>query len=136
LHSMPQSKSQQRLKELGDSSNFGPIALEEQDDSKVKKSGKGHSPGGLSINLQSDFGTSRQGDSINMMDQSNQTDNRNVEFIKLKIEIIDTGVGIKEENIDKLFMDFAKLDEHSMINKAGTGLGLSICKRMIEQMGG
>ena len=52
------------------------------------------------------------------------------------MKIIDTGVGIKKENLPKLFMDFAKLDEHSKINAQGTGLGLSICKRMIEQMGG
>ena len=57
-------------------------------------------------------------------------------FIKFKIEISDTGVGIAKENLGKLFMEFGKLDEHSKINAQGTGLGLSICKRMIEQMGG
>ncbi len=45
-------------------------------------------------------------------------------------------MGIKKENLSKLFMDFSKLDEHSKINTQGTGLGLSICKRIIEQMGG
>jgi len=54
----------------------------------------------------------------------------------MKIEIIDSGVGIKKENLEKLFMEFGKLDEHSRMNAQGTGLGLSICKRMIEQMGG
>ena len=58
------------------------------------------------------------------------------EFIKFRIEIHDTGVGIKEENLGKLFMDFGRLDEHTKMNAQGTGLGLSICKRMIEQMGG
>jgi signal transduction histidine kinase len=57
-------------------------------------------------------------------------------YIKIKIEIEDTGVGIKKENLSKLFMDFGKLDEHSKINAQGTGLGLSICKKMIEKMGG
>jgi len=52
------------------------------------------------------------------------------------IEVCDTGVGIKKENLDKLFMDFARLDEHSKMNAQGTGLGLSICKKMVEQMGG
>jgi signal transduction histidine kinase len=33
-------------------------------------------------------------------------------FIKIRIEIIDTGVGIKKENLDKLFVDFSRLDEH------------------------
>lgn len=57
-------------------------------------------------------------------------------FIKIKIEICDTGVGIKKENLGNLFMDFSRLQEHSEMNPSGTGLGLSICKRMIEQMGG
>ena len=59
-----------------------------------------------------------------------------MQFIKIKLEISDTGCGIKEENLVKLFMDFGKLDEHSKINAQGTGLGLSICKKMIEKMGG
>lgn len=52
------------------------------------------------------------------------------------IQVIDNGVGIKEENIEKLFLDFSKLNEHASINRGGTGLGLSICKKIIEKMGG
>ena len=63
-------------------------------------------------------------------------DKENEKYIKIRIDIQDTGVGIKKENLSKLFMDFGKLDEHSKINAQGTGLGLSICKRMIEKMGG
>ena len=37
-------------------------------------------------------------------------------FVKLKIDIIDSGVGIKKENLGKLFMEFGKLDEHSKVN--------------------
>ena len=40
----------------------------------------------------------------------------NEKFVKMKIEIIDSGVGIKKENLEKLFMEFGKLDEHSKIN--------------------
>jgi signal transduction histidine kinase len=53
-------------------------------------------------------------------------------FVKFKLEIIDTGVGISKENLDKLFIDFNKLDEHLDMNEIGTGLGLSICKKIIE----
>ena len=49
-------------------------------------------------------------------------------FIKLKITIEDNGAGISKENIDKLFTDFYKLNEHKKMNLKGTGLGLSICK--------
>ena len=59
-----------------------------------------------------------------------------IQYIKIKLEISDTGCGIKKENLSKLFMDFGKLDEHSKVNAQGTGLGLSICKKMIEKMGG
>lgn len=70
--------------------------------------------------------------------QKNEEDkNENDEsFIKFRMEFCDTGVGIKKENLGKLFMDFGRLDEHSKMNAMGTGLGLSICKKMIEHMGG
>ena len=45
-------------------------------------------------------------------------------------------MGIKAENLGKLFMDFGRLDEHSKMNAQGTGLGLSICKMIVEKMGG
>lgn len=57
-------------------------------------------------------------------------------YIKLQIRIEDNGVGISEENLGKLFTDYTKLDEHSIINAKGTGLGLSICKNIIQKMGG
>ena len=47
------------------------------------------------------------------------------------IIIEDNGVGISEENIEKLFKDFNKLDEHKNMNAKGTGLGLSICKKIV-----
>lgn len=56
--------------------------------------------------------------------------------MNIEISVIDTGVGMSEEGVKKLFIDFNKLDENSQRNKQGTGLGLSICKKMVEQMGG
>ena len=54
-----------------------------------------------------------------------------------KIQIKDEGIGISKENMERLFIDFGKLDQSdNNINREGTGLGLSICKRIIEQMGG
>lgn len=54
----------------------------------------------------------------------------------MQLSIIDSGIGISEEGLKKLFIDFGKLDENSKRNASGTGLGLSICKNIIEQMGG
>jgi len=38
--------------------------------------------------------------------------------------------------LDKLFLEFNKLEENANMNPNGVGLGLSICKDLIEQMGG
>lgn len=57
-------------------------------------------------------------------------------FINLELSVIDTGVGISSEGLEKLFLDFSKLEENEDMNLGGTGLGLSITKKIIEQMGG
>lgn len=36
--------------------------------------------------------------------------------MKFKMKVIDSGVGISEDNISKLFIDFGKLEEHEEIN--------------------
>ena len=45
-------------------------------------------------------------------------------------------MGIKKENLGKIFEDYSRLEEHEEMNAKGTGLGMNICKRIIEQMGG
>ena len=52
------------------------------------------------------------------------------------MRVIDSGPGIKGEDIDKLFINFSKLADTNRLNQQGTGLGLSICKHIIETMGG
>ncbi|MBO5388526.1 MAG: response regulator [Lachnospiraceae bacterium] len=56
--------------------------------------------------------------------------------INLKIRIKDTGIGIKEENIDKLFADFERVDTEKNRDIEGTGLGLAIVNRLVQYMGG
>ena len=48
----------------------------------------------------------------------------------------DTGIGIKEEDMDKLFSSFQRLDETKNRNIEGTGLGLNITRQLVEMMGG
>lgn len=45
-------------------------------------------------------------------------------------------MGIRKEDLNKLFLNFGKLADTEGKNKSGTGLGLSICKHIIEKMGG
>lgn len=52
----------------------------------------------------------------------------------LRINVKDTGCGLKEEEMDKLFMPFERLN--AVDNVEGTGIGLAITKHLIELMGG
>jgi len=53
-----------------------------------------------------------------------------------RISVADTGLGIKRENLDKLFQPFRQLDTGLTRQHEGTGLGLAICKRLVERLGG
>lgn len=54
----------------------------------------------------------------------------------IKIEVFDTGIGIKENELKNLFELFGKLEDPSQINNEGTGLGLYITNNLLKQMGG
>lgn len=56
--------------------------------------------------------------------------------VKLMFSIKDTGIGIKEEDIPRLFNYFTQLDISTTKRFQGTGLGLAISKNLIELMGG
>ena len=53
-----------------------------------------------------------------------------------KVSVSDTGIGIKEENIDKLFHKFEQLESGISQKYGGTGLGLAITKQLVELHGG
>ena len=64
------------------------------------------------------------------------TSNIKGDMCYLDMSISDTGIGIKKENIDKLFTRFQRFDLEKNSAIEGTGLGLSITKKMVEEMGG
>lgn len=55
---------------------------------------------------------------------------------RLLISVADTGIGIKQEDIPKLFHSFEQVDMRKNRGVEGTGLGLSISKLLVENMGG
>lgn len=55
---------------------------------------------------------------------------------RLIIAVEDTGIGIKQENIGKLFNKFERLDLEDNVTIEGTGLGLAITKRLVDLMNG
>ena len=58
------------------------------------------------------------------------------ENINLIMEIKDTGIGIREEDLDGLFKHFQRLDLETNRNIEGTGLGLAITHNLVKMMGG
>lgn len=54
----------------------------------------------------------------------------------LQFKVADTGIGIKKQNLSKLFISFNQIDNHYNLNHEGTGLGLAISKSLCELMNG
>lgn len=54
---------------------------------------------------------------------------------KIRYIIKDTGIGIKEEDIQKLFVAFERIEEKRNRNIEGTGLGINICVQLLQMMG-
>ena len=60
----------------------------------------------------------------------------NTERVALHFDVVDTGVGIAEEDQERLFSAFAQADSSTTRRYGGTGLGLTISRQLVELMGG
>lgn len=77
-------------------------------------------------------GTVKMG--VTSIDPNNETQQK--DKIWVRIEISDTGIGIKNSMQDHLFKEFVQASESIATQYGGTGLGLSIAKRLVELMHG
>lgn len=56
--------------------------------------------------------------------------------VNLLISVKDSGIGIKKENLKKIFGSFSQVDRKKNRTIEGSGLGLAICKQLVKKMGG
>lgn len=61
---------------------------------------------------------------------------KQIENSQLKIEVIDSGIGISDDDINKLFRQFSQLENTNIKTVKGTGLGLALCKQLSELLNG
>jgi signal transduction histidine kinase/CheY-like chemotaxis protein len=59
----------------------------------------------------------------------------NPDYVMLHVSVEDTGIGIKKEDLDKLFAAFERIDEKKNRNIEGTGLGMAIAQSFLDMMG-
>ncbi len=55
---------------------------------------------------------------------------------RIRTEVTDTGIGIPEDAIDKLFTSFTQVDASTSRRFGGTGIGLAICRKIVQAMDG
>ena len=55
---------------------------------------------------------------------------------ELKLQVVDNGIGIKPEDLSRLFVEFQQVDSTTSRRYQGTGLGLALTKKIAELQGG
>ena len=61
---------------------------------------------------------------------------KNEKTARFEIQVADTGIGVKEENLEQIFTAFTQVDVHKNYGKEGTGLGLALVKGICQIMNG
>ncbi len=72
--------------------------------------------------------------SVTFSVQARQPEDK-TDSVMLKVSVADTGIGIKPEDLDRLFVAFERIEEKKNRNIEGTGLGMVITHRFLDMMG-
>ncbi|HAK47254.1 MAG TPA: hybrid sensor histidine kinase/response regulator, partial [Spirochaeta sp.] len=92
-------------------------------------------PGGGSIRITAAMIDSNERKELDMRIPENSRLRKTEEEI-IKISVIDTGIGISPENLERVFNPFEQVEGSAKRNYQGTGLGLSLTRRLVEFHGG
>lgn len=88
------------------------------------------------INILGNAGRFTQNGNIEMIVRREPNDNDDDQGDIIVFKVRDTGIGIKPENLEKIFETFSQADDNTTRFYGGSGLGLAISKRLIEALGG
>ncbi len=72
---------------------------------------------------------------ISVEDKTEGDNSKCTKNVRLKISVKDTGIGIRPEDKEKLFVEYERFDEKRNAGVEGTGLGMSITRELLELMG-
>ena len=86
------------------------------------------------ISANNGYLTTSRGKGINLPLTGNPTPDNHQNFIKVSVK--DTGIGLKQEDLERVFKPFDQVDASRSRNYQGTGLGLSLTKNFVELHGG
>ena len=73
---------------------------------------------------------------VKFTDKGEITVSAMIENQQLHLTVTDTGIGIRSEDMDRIFVEFSQVDASNSSRHEGTGLGLALSKRLVEVHGG